>query len=383
VCGEINCLRDASRIQDFLDRLGIPCIADVTSMLCASLCVMVGVDHILTNSDFIDSRLFSGKCLIRIGGPIISAKLQNWSSDSNRWDYIVRVCELTFRHDPQHSADFYSRSSILEFLHELDTAMIKYHVRRDKGESQLIQKLTDDLRLSYTVGVPLNEGDGLTELSIARIVAQEAADSGSAVFLSSSMPCRDFDTIGSHFLHIGQSKQRTQIACNRGVNGIDGVISTALGFSQGLMNKPVILVIGDVATIHDLGAICMAFNTHPGNKPGQCLGDLKIVCVNNSGGGIFSFLPIKGEQDVFDPYFSTPHNMRLSSIANAIKSGMTTTASTIGDLQRGLGQRGIRFIECLSLPGQEANVEIHKLLAEQVNKSVSKTIKNISEYSQF
>jgi len=208
----------------------------------------------------------------------------------------------------------------------------------------------------------------LTEMAIAKLVAMYS--SGSPVFLSSSMPCRDFDIVGAHFLHAVRDDSKRVVACNRGVNGIDGVISTALGFSKGLEGQQVFLLIGDVATIHDLGAISMVFNTHPGNRPDEPLGNLKVICVNNSGGSIFSFLPIKNETDVFDPYFSTPHNMSVAKIADAIRPGMTVSVSTTIELFSALKDPHVRLIECINLPSHVENVDFHKKVGQGAQECV-------------
>jgi 2-succinyl-5-enolpyruvyl-6-hydroxy-3-cyclohexene-1-carboxylate synthase len=125
---------------------------------------------------------------------------------------------------------------------------------------------------------------------------------GGNLVVSSSMPVRDLEWYGD---------RRGDIAVysNRGANGIDGVTSTAVGVALG-SGKPTVLVIGDVAFVHDTnGLLGMGRREVP----------LCIVVIDNDGGGIFSFLPQGTELDHerFEQLFGTPHAVDLESLARA------------------------------------------------------------------
>ena len=90
------------------------------------------------------------------------------------------------------------------------------------------------------------------------------------------MPIRDIDTF------LTTDDKDIQVFANRGANGIDGVISTALGFSQGQPERQTYLLIGDLAFLHDVMHLLQHVIRH-------C--DLTIIVMNNDGGGIFSYLP--------------------------------------------------------------------------------------------
>jgi 2-succinyl-5-enolpyruvyl-6-hydroxy-3-cyclohexene-1-carboxylate synthase len=107
------------------------------------------------------------------------------------------------------------------------------------------------------------------------------------------------------------------IASNRGVSGIDGTLSTAIGYSIA-QNKPVTLLTGDLALIHDLNALSLV-SSNP--KP------LVIVLINNGGGGIFSFLPIAQYPDVFETYFGTPHSFTFKYISKQFGIDYVTPAT--------------------------------------------------------
>ncbi|MDG2794636.1 thiamine pyrophosphate-dependent enzyme, partial [Vibrio parahaemolyticus] len=106
---------------------------------------------------------------------------------------------------------------------------------------------------------------------------------GATLFASNSMPIRDTD---SFFF---TSDKTIQVMANRGVNGIDGIISTALGAS--MICDPLVLVIGDLSFYHDLNGL-LAAKLHELN--------ITIVVVNNDGGGIFSFLPQYEKKEHFE-----------------------------------------------------------------------------------
>src|SRR5207244_1537028 len=97
------------------------------------------------------------------------------------------------------------------------------------------------------------------------------------LYTGNSMPVRDMDTF------FWSSEQRIRVTGNRGANGVDGIVSSALGASAAAgQHAPTVLVLGDLSFFHDLNGL-LAARLHQLN--------LTIVLVNNDGGGIFSFLP--------------------------------------------------------------------------------------------
>ena len=115
----------------------------------------------------------------------------------------------------------------------------------------------------------------------------------------SSMPIRDVDTF------FGKTTKDVAIFANRGTNGIDGVVSTAIGI-QAARRRPAWLLIGDLSFLHDVnGLIATRFHET----------DLTIVIMNNDGGGIFSFLPQAKTGTHFEELFGTPTGLTFDHIA--------------------------------------------------------------------
>ena len=160
---------------------------------------------------------------------------------------------------------------------------------------------------------PIN--NTLTEPQIILAMSEVIAESSpTSLFLSNSLPVRDTES----FLYPGhlitetdsRSAGLSSVSVNRGASGIDGVTSSAIGFAEGV-GEPTTLLIGDLATIHDLNAF-HSLKGH-GQQSKHAMSNkqsphLTTIIVNNNGGGIFSFLPIaKHGADVgFEEFFGTP-----------------------------------------------------------------------------
>ena len=140
----------------------------------------------------------------------------------------------------------------------------------------------------------------LMEAGIARVLSDNVP-SGASLMVANSMPVRDVDSFW-----------RPEAACravyaNRGANGIDGLTATAVGLAIGGGHRPVVLHIGDLALLHDLGALPAAVAAGV---------DLTVVVPDNGGGGIFSFLPVTELVDghEFERLFHTPPGIELSDL---------------------------------------------------------------------
>jgi 2-succinyl-5-enolpyruvyl-6-hydroxy-3-cyclohexene-1-carboxylate synthase len=134
---------------------------------------------------------------------------------------------------------------------------------------------------------------------------------------------------------------------NRGANGIDGVVSTAVGVALGSA-APTALLIGDIALLHDTNGLLAVRERAV---------DLTIVVVDNDGGGIFSFLPQATEvpADRFEQLFGTPHGVDLADLAAA--HGLPTTdLEDLGDLPGLLGD-GPALVRVRT--DRAANVAVH------------------------
>lgn len=120
------------------------------------------------------------------------------------------------------------------------------------------------------------------------------------VFVASSMPVRDVEFFWE------TSDRHHQLFFNRGANGIDGTLSTALGVAHG--NRPAVLLSGDLALLHDTNGFLL--------RP-KLRGSLTVVLINNRGGGIFEMLPVAEFDPPFEEFFATPQEVDFAKLCSA------------------------------------------------------------------
>ncbi len=169
----------------------------------------------------------------------------------------------------------------------------------------------------------------------------ELLPAGALLWAGNSMPVRDMDS----WLPSGERPIR--VLGNRGANGIDGVTSTALG-SAAVAEAPVVLVVGDLSFLHDLGAMVTARLQEP---------DLLVVVTNNDGGGIFSLLPQArtaapgvGLPAHYEELFGTPHGIALGPIVEAFgfrhhEAGAAGYDDIRAAIEAEFGRPGLRVVE--------------------------------------
>jgi len=178
---------------------------------------------------------------------------------------------------------------------------------------------------------------------------------GSHFVVSSSMPIRDVEWFGT-------VTPGVTVHSNRGANGIDGVVSTAVGVA--LASKaPVVLLIGDVAAIHDSNGFWGLARRNI---------NLTVVVTNNDGGSIFSFLPQATgvEQSTFELLYGTPHGVSFKHLA-AAHGVKFQQANSANELRTCLEVSGTQIVE---VPfDRSVNVDQHNSLNETVVIAVGTT----------
>ncbi len=199
-----------------------------------------------------------------------------------------------------------------------------------------------------------------TTMFEGKVVAElmRLAPDGCAVHTGNSMPVRNFDTF------VAQSDRDTALFCNRGANGIDGVLATALG-AAAARKAPTILVLGDLSLLHDIGALQIAarYRVH-----------LLVIVINNDGGGIFSFLPQASLGDSFETFFATPHGLDFEDAA-ALGRARYARAGSWSEFNAAVGYAldhpGLHLLE---IRGDRArNLALHRRLIETTLSRVRAT----------
>ncbi|MDH3306006.1 MAG: 2-succinyl-5-enolpyruvyl-6-hydroxy-3-cyclohexene-1-carboxylic-acid synthase [Acidimicrobiia bacterium] len=189
-----------------------------------------------------------------------------------------------------------------------------------------------------------------SEPAVAAILA-EALPDGSSLMVGSSMPIRDIDAF------FGGQERSLRVLGNRGANGIDGLISTALGVAA--VSGPTYVLTGDLSLVHDLTAV----------SAGVRLGlDLTIVLVDNGGGGIFHFLPQADFPEHFETHLATPHELDLPAIVTAMGANHTE-ATTVDELAEIVVVRPSGISVVTVRTDRTANRQLHHELFGRVQRS--------------
>ena len=150
------------------------------------------------------------------------------------------------------------------------------------------------------------------------------------LFIANSMPVRDMEVFWSP----GEFGVRPFF--NRGANGIDGVLSTAIGIAH--HNQSSVLLTGDLALLHDTNGFLLRQRLQ---------GHLTIVLINNNGGGIFEMLPISQFDPPFEEFFATPQSVDFAQLCRAysIDYVWIETWAQLIECLNSLPQSGIRVLE--------------------------------------
>lgn len=214
-----------------------------------------------------------------------------------------------------------------------DRTWLEWWQQRDQETRQTLETSIYDFREAF-------EGRVFREL--ASLLPER-----SILYAGNSMPVRDMDTF------FWGSERNIRVMANRGANGIDGVISSALGASAAA-GEPTVLVIGDLSFYHDLNGL-LAARLHQLN--------LVIVLVNNDGGGIFSFLPQAAYPEHFEQLFGTPTGLDFAP-AVQMYSGHFQRAANWEQFRtaitRGLSAGGLHVVEVTTQ--RDSNVAMHRQL---------------------
>ncbi len=169
------------------------------------------------------------------------------------------------------------------------------------------------------------------------------------VFVANSMPVRDLE-------YFWPANNRGHVIyCNRGANGIDGTLSTALGVAHA-SDQPAVLLTGDLALLHDTNGFLSA----PKLK-----GSLTIVLINNNGGGIFEHLPVAQDNPQFEEFFATPQQVDFRKLSSAYGVAYTLVRDWkhFSGLVGKLPKRGIRVLEVRT--DRKADAALRKKLLQQ------------------
>ncbi|MBC8312007.1 MAG: 2-succinyl-5-enolpyruvyl-6-hydroxy-3-cyclohexene-1-carboxylic-acid synthase [Candidatus Marinimicrobia bacterium] len=319
VCGRLPVGFDATAIFALSSYLNAPIFADPLSQLrygSGHPNLVSGYDH------FFKLQNISPDLVIRIGqkpiSKILCEKLDQWNEFTILIDSCGRFnddCSLVLSEKIEMAVDFIKSKvtpSDVDWRNEIINI-----------DSQINKFILE------------NHLDNWFEGVIAKICFN-TLDDGDSFFIGNSMPIRDVD------MFVPASEKNIHTFSNRGASGIDGIISSALGVAS-KSDGHILLLIGDLSFYHDMNGLLAASRYNI---------NLTIVVVNNSGGGIFSFLPISNEKGKeFDEFWSTTHNLDFSHTAKLYNCNYTkvdSIESLNNALSKNKNSEGINIIEAIT-----------------------------------
>ncbi|MEZ5411378.1 MAG: 2-succinyl-5-enolpyruvyl-6-hydroxy-3-cyclohexene-1-carboxylic-acid synthase [Acidimicrobiales bacterium] len=340
-------------------RLGWPIVADHRSGCRSGSHAVAHFDALLRSDRFLSAA--RPELVLRLGEPLASKVLGQWLTGLPAADPPGRVV------------------AVVDDSRWIDPELVAATVVAAPGAvAALLDALDPDVKPAPTADVWLDAdrlaaaaigrhlrtggsgGDGpgeqhadgrpgtVSEVEVARAVVA-GVSAGGALVVSSSMPVRDVEWYGP-------SRNDIDVFSNRGANGIDGVIATAIGVAIG--GRPTTVLVGDVAFLHDASSL-----TALRHRPIA----LDVVVVDNDGGGIFSFLPQATQvaADRFEQLFGTPHGTDLAALARAhgleVDSWPLPPRPATAD---GAAAPGVRV--CVVRSDRAANLALHGRLTASV-----------------
>jgi 2-succinyl-5-enolpyruvyl-6-hydroxy-3-cyclohexene-1-carboxylate synthase len=310
--------------------------------------------------------------IVRVGAPGSSRVLNEWLAASGAIEVVVGSPHWS---DPAATASVQLDVDPMVFLAALGWAA---HTSIPAGHRRHDGPWSSAWRAAHRAAVaamdrelgeigPGPAGIGASEPGVARAVVRALPD-GAHLVVSSSMPIRDVERYARP--RPGQPDPELTVHANRGANGIDGVVSTAVGVAVGA-GVPTGLLIGDVAFLHDSNGLLGARDRAV---------DLVCVVVDNDGGGIFSFLPQASAvaDERFETLFGTPHGLDLVALAGAY--GVEARRLAAGDdvagaVAEAAAKGGVHVLVVRT--DRHSNVDLHRRLDAVVAAAVDDALEGL------
>lgn len=350
VCGQMEEPNFAEAVTALAEKLQFPVIADPLSQLRSGLhseeWIIDTYDAFLRFPEV--KEKLSPEVIIRFGAMPVSKALSFFLKENHSAVQIVVDGGAGWRDPYMLATDMvYCHETLFcqEIANRLAARTASSYSHRWKrlnaAAKQALGKINETKVLS----------EGKLFYQLAELLPEE-----SVLFVGNSMPIRDLDS----FFHYNQ--KRIRIMGNRGANGIDGTISTALGAS--VITEPMYLVVGDLTFFHDLNGLSAA-------KMEQL--NITILLINNNGGGIFSFLPQAEHPKHFERLFGTPLDVDFRHAVHmyggeflSITDWEQLRAVLLTDREK----KGLRVLELVTdrYENVKEHRELWKIVSQEINQ---------------
>ncbi len=285
--------------------------------------------------------------VLRLGDMPTSKPLRAWLADTHQ----VVVDPHAAWHEPTRAANDVLVASPAALCRDLATALEDGEPGRHPQPAWL-----DAWKEADSLVAPALEqvSDPFEPKAYAALAS--ALPPRAAVWVSSSMPIRDVETF------FPSLDNPITFLANRGANGIDGVVSSALGAAAATDGHAYLLT-GELALLHDVGALLA------GGRLGL---ELTIVCINNGGGGIFDFLAVAdhADPDAYQRLIATPSGIDLAQLASGI--GLRhALAETPDELRAAVAEAGLVEVRTDRAQNVERHRELFGALTRELDARVT------------
>jgi len=301
---------------------GWPILADVLSPLRqnapADITIVSTYDSILRSAS--KARELTPRYVLALESWPTSKVLRNWLEQTQA--EMLMVSAQVGSKDALHgkTREISVEATALEIVGEAP-ADPSYEQQWREADAQAGQKIDDWME---------GRDDGFFEGRVAWSLGKTVPD-GSLICVANSMPVRDLEYFWK------SSARGLDVAFSRGANGIDGTLSTALGQAHRARRR-VYLLTGDLAFLHDSNGLMLAQ---------ELVGNLTVVLINNSGGGIFEHLPVAEFEPPFERYFATPQSVDIGKLcaAHGVKHEQVKCWGTFTAAMESETPSGMRVLE--------------------------------------
>jgi 2-succinyl-5-enolpyruvyl-6-hydroxy-3-cyclohexene-1-carboxylate synthase len=293
-------------------------------------------DLILRNHQI--SQQLAPEIVIQIGELPTSKQLRTWLNTTQPKRWIIDPSDQNL--DPLHGKTIHLRVSIEQLI---------VGDKEDKGDKGEQKRISPPLFVSpFPLSPPylqlwcdaeaqVRSNVDKTMVTMNELVESKAAwllsqilPPGTPLFIANSMPVRDVEFFWK------PNNLRVRSHFNRGANGIDGTLSTALGIAHRRQSS--VMLTGDLSLLHDTNGFLIR------NK---FVGHLTIVLINNNGGGIFEMLPIAQFDPPFEEFFATPQDIDFAQLCATygVDHELVTSWEQLQENLTFLPSKGIRVLE--------------------------------------
>lgn len=316
--------RYCDRVAHLAKTFGFPVLAEGLSPIrnCAALSPhrVSTYDSLLRNPDL--AAELRPNLVLQIGDLPTSKVLRAWLQETNAPTWTIDASDRNL--DPLHGRTTHLRVAIERL--PVDDPVVP------PGASAFCKRWCElDARLQAAIAQRMRDTPELREPKLVWLLSQQLP-ADTAVFVANSTPVRDVEW----FWQPGERRLRP--FCNRGANGIDGTLSTAIGVA--LAGSPCVLLTGDLAFLHDTNGLLLARLLDRG-------GHLTVLLINNHGGGIFEMLPIAEFEPPFEEFFATPQPAHVGKLCAAygVEHREVSSWEALRQMLSSLPERGLRVLE--------------------------------------